>query len=157
MFRHFKLLLVVLFFQACQLPGNGEKRAQEAAAPIQGTWRLLSGTVISGRDTVRTDYTRGQEMIKIISPTHFAFMRHDLQGGKDSTAAIYVAGGGRAEMTDSTYTEWLDYFTDRAWEGNRFDFRYRIAGDTLVTIGVEKVAKAGVDHLNMETYLRVKQ
>ncbi|MCB0610520.1 MAG: hypothetical protein KDD12_22545, partial [Lewinella sp.] len=73
-------------------------------APLLGTWKLLTGTTINGRDTSTVDYTQGQEMIKIITPTHFAFMRHDLNGGKDSTA-VYVAGGGRVGIKGNIYTE----------------------------------------------------
>jgi hypothetical protein len=140
------LLIAGLYLQCQQQP------TQPA---IIGTWKLLSGKTIAGKDTTVTDYTRGQEMIKIISPTHFAFMRHDLSGGKDSTA-VYAAGGGRASMTGTTYTEQLDYFSLREWEGGKFDFTYTIHADTLVTQGIEKVEKLGINQLNIETYVRVK-
>ena len=61
--------------------------------PLEGTWRLISGTTIVDNDTTVTDYTSGQEMIKIITPTHFAFMRHSMEPATDSTR-IYFAGGG---------------------------------------------------------------
>lgn len=122
---------------------------------IVGTWKLLTGTTIKGADTVITDYTIGQEMIKIITPTHFSFLRHDLTQGKDSTA-VFAAGGGRVQITDSTYTEFLDYFTTREWEGTSFSLQYSVREDTLVTTGVERVEALGIDHLNIEKLVRVK-
>ena len=146
------LLLTVLFLQSC----SDQPTPVDASQPaITGTWKLLEGVTISGKDTNRVDYTNGQEMIKIITPTHFSFLRHDLQGGKDSTA-VFVAGGGRVEINGNQYTEHLDYFTTREWEGNSFHFTYEIKGDTLVTTGIEKVEDLGVNHLNRETYLRVR-
>lgn len=124
-------------------------------SPILGTWKLLTGTTIKGLDTSVVDYTRGQEMMKIITPSHFSFLRHDLNHGKDSTA-VFVAGGGRVQISDTSYTEYLDYCNLREWEGGKFDFRYQIMGDTLTITGVEKVAELGIDHLNIETYLKVK-
>jgi hypothetical protein len=123
--------------------------------PIAGTWRLLKGEVIANGDTTVTDYTRNVSFIKIINDTHFAFVQHDLKKGKDS-AAVFSAGGGRYSLTDSLYTEHLEYCSAREWEGNDFSFTITFRGDTLVQRGVEKVEGAGVDQVNTETYVRVK-
>ena len=144
----------------CLILSCGQEAAKNVVVtqlepPIVGTWKLISGTTIKGTDTVVTDYTIGQEMIKIISPTHFAFLRHDLNKGKDSTAS-YAAGGGRVKIGDSTYTELLDYFSVREWEGGEFELSYQISGDTLITTGVEKVESLGIEHLNIERLVRVK-
>ena len=120
---------------------------------IIGTWRLLTGMTIENKDTTLVDYTKGQELIKIISPTHFSFLRHDLNNGKDSTAT-FVAGGGRAEITASKYIEYLDYCNYRDWEGGKFEFEYSIINDTLVIKGIEMIEKLGVNHLNIETYIK---
>lgn len=146
-------LLVLIFSCGTDAVKNGGVTQSEP--PIVGTWKLISGTTIKGTDTVVTDYTIGQEMIKIISPTHFAFLRHDLNKGKDSTAS-YAAGGGRVKIGDSTYTELLDYFSVREWEGGEFKLSYQISGDTLITTGVEKVESLGIEHLNIERLVRVK-
>lgn len=145
-------ILLALAAVSC---GSKDTQTQSVTLPIVGTWKLLQGTTIKGNDTTRTDYTKGQEMIKIISPTHFAFLRHDLQHGKDSTAD-YSAGGGRVTIGEKNYTEYLDYFNVREWEGGKFDFEYHISGDTLTITGIEKVEKLGVNHLNIETYIRQK-
>lgn len=125
------------------------------SSPIIGTWQLISGTTIKDKDTTFTDYTKGQEMIKIITPTHFSFLRHELNHGKDSTAD-YSAGGGRVKIEDGKYKEYLDYFNVREWEGGEFEFDYEVKGDTLIIKGIEKVEKLGVNHINIEKYLKKK-
>ena len=64
-------------------------------------------------------------------------MGHDLTKGKDS-AAFYTSGGGKYELKDSSYTEHLEYCSDRQWEGNDFHFTVTITNDTLVQQGIEK-------------------
>ncbi|MGS2739687.1 lipocalin family protein [Sinomicrobium sp. M5D2P17] len=127
---------------------------KEKGPSIQGTWKLVSGTTIQDKDTVHTDYTKDQEMIKIINDTHFAFLRHDLNDGKDSSA-VFVAGGGKYTLKGNKYTEHLEYFNVREWEGNSFELEYEIKGDTLTTKGIEKVEALGVNHINIEKYIRV--
>jgi len=124
--------------------------------PLVGTWKLLTGTLVEKGDTTLTDYTQKLSFIKIINETHFAFLLHDLNGGKDSTAAVFSAGGGTYILKDSTYTEHLEYCNDRAWEGHDFPFTVTIIGDTLVQRGVEKVEAQGIERLNIERYVRMK-
>ncbi|WP_315820942.1 hypothetical protein [Paraflavitalea speifideaquila] len=139
---------------ACQNTAVPDPK-QPTAASITGTWKLLSGTLVEKGNTTTTDYTKGQEFIKIINNTHFSFLHHDLHKGKDS-AAIYSSGGGSYTLTDSLYTEHLDYCTARQWEGNTFHFTVTISGDTLIQKGIEKIENLGVDRINIETYVRVK-
>ncbi|MCW3093184.1 MAG: hypothetical protein JWP81_4253 [Ferruginibacter sp.] len=124
--------------------------------PLAGTWQLVTGTLIEKGDTTVTDYTKKISFIKIINDSHFAFLQHDLNKGKDS-AAVFVAGGGRYSLKDSLYTEHLEYCNDRNWEGNDFAFTIEIKNDTLVQRGVEKVESAGVNRINIEKYTRVKK
>ena len=122
---------------------------------ITGTWKLLTGTIIEKGDTVVTSYTGNISFIKIINDSHFAFLQHDLNKGKDS-AAVFVAGGGSYSLVDSTYKEHLEYCTAREWEGHDFAFTITIMNDTLVQRGVEIVESAGINRLNIEKYIRVK-
>ena len=94
-------------------------------------------------------------MIKIVNDTHFAFVNHDLNHGKDSTAS-FSAGGGRYELSGDTYTEFLEYCSAREWEGNDFKFTVEIRNDTLIQKGVEKIEGIGVERLNIEVYRRMK-
>ena len=103
-----------------------------------------------------TEYTQTKSFIKVINATHFAFLLHDLAKGKGAEP-VFSAGGGRYSLVDSSYTEQLQYCSDRAWEGTDFHFTISIQNDTLVQRGVEKVEKAGIDRINIEKYVRVKE
>jgi hypothetical protein len=133
---------------------SARNTSETVKLPIAGTWKLLKGTLIEKGNTTVTDYTKNTSFIKILNDTHFAFLQHDLKKGKDS--AVFVAGGGRYTLKDSSYTEHLEYCSDRQWEGNDFKFTVSIKNDTLVIKGVEKVESAGVDRVNIEQYVRVK-
>lgn len=124
--------------------------------PIVGTWKLLTGTTIEGKETTITNYTKNQELIKIINKSHFAFLRHDLKNGKDSSA-IFVSGGGKYSLNGNKYIEHLEYCNYREWENNSFEFEFEITGDTLVTKGVEKVENLKINRINIEKYIRVKE
>ena len=148
------LFMGVILMSCGAADGNNETASP--ALPLTGTWQLLRGTVINNTDTTITDYTKNISFIKIINNTHFAFLQHDMNKGKDSTAS-FVAGGGSYSLKDSLYTEHLEYCSDRNWEGNDFMFTVKINNDTLTQYGIEKVQTAGVNRLNIEKYLRVKK
>jgi hypothetical protein len=114
---------------------------------ITGSWKLISGTSIAKGDTTTTDYTKDQEMIKIINATHFSFLSH---------GTTFTAGGGRYTLTGDQYTEHLDFFADKNWEGKTFTFTVTLHGDTLIQKGIEKVEGAGVDHEIIERYIKIK-
>ncbi|RYF78708.1 MAG: hypothetical protein EOO39_00715 [Cytophagaceae bacterium] len=120
-----------------------------------GTWELVAASSTKQGKTVST-FDPKRKMIKIINDTHFAFLNHDVSSATDSTAAPFSAGGGRYTLTGDAYTEHLDYFTDKQWEGNKFDFTIKLAQDSLIQRGVEKVEKLNVDHIIVETYKRVQ-
>jgi len=127
----------------------------ENQLPLKGTWKLITGTLIEKGDTLVTDYQSNLSFIKIINDTHFAFLRHELNKGKDSMAS-FGSGGGRYTLKDSLYTEHLEYCSDREWEGHDFTFTLTIKNDTLIQMGTEKIVEAGIDRLNIEKYVRIK-
>jgi hypothetical protein len=137
-------ILICLFLLACNAPSS---------VPIQGTWRLVSGTTITKGVSSVTDYTGGNRMIKIINGSHFAFLRHDLHPPKDSSNH-FDAGGGSYTLKGDQYTEHLDYYSDRNWEGRPFTFTVSLHGDTLVQRGMEKVEGEGIDREIIERYVR---
>lgn len=140
-----------IMLTACNTKTN---ETSVSAPTIIGTWKLLTGTIIEGGDTVVTDYTQEKSFIKVINDTHFAFLLHDLNGGMDHTA-VFASGGGRYELADSLYTEYLEYCNAREWEGHDFQFVVIIRNDTLIQRGREYVEGAGVDRLNEEVYVRM--
>jgi hypothetical protein len=149
--RNIYFFILVVIGLACNSK-QPEKEANQTS--LVGTWKLLSGTLIEKGDTAVTDYTKNVSFIKIINKTHFSFMKHDLNKGKDSTAS-FDAGGGTYTLVGNTYTENLEYCNARDWEGNAFKFEISIHNDTLIQKGVEKIEKSGIDRLNIEKYLRV--
>src|SRR5688572_132942 len=125
------------------------------SSPLEGTWQPYSATLIEKGDTTLTDYTKDVRMIKIINATHFSFLNHDLNHGKDTTNAQFTAGGGRYTLDGKTYTEYLEYCTAREWEGHEFKFDVTVSNDTLIQQGVEKLENLGIERLNIEKYVRV--
>jgi len=145
--------VISIAFIACN--SSPTEEVKQTKLPIQGTWKLISGTLIEKNDTTVTNYTKGNSFMKVINDSHFAFMGHDLNKGKDSTA-FYSSGGGKYELNDSAYTEHLEYCNAREWEGNDFHFTVSISNDTLVQRGIEKIDSIGVNRLNIEKYVRLK-
>jgi len=149
----FKLLLLSIAVMIMSAKNDDPK---QSALPLEGTWRLISGTTITKGDSVVTDYTKNQKMIKIINKTHFAFLRHDLQNGKGADSA-YESGAGTYKLSGNHYTEYLEYCNYREWEGKKFDFTITIKNDTLIQRGLEKVEEANVNREIIERYVRVKK
>lgn len=140
------ILILIITITSC----NSEKKN-----PIEGTWRLISAETTE-RDSTFSTFNRHNKMIKIINDTHFAFLNHDLKNGKDSTTALYFAGGGKYTLKDSIYTENLEFFNNRDWEDNKFEFVVKVQNDTLIQKGVERVEKLGIDRIIIEKYVREK-
>ncbi len=149
-----KIIIVPVIIAGILLSCQGKMNTSKPST-VTGTWQLIKGTLIDKGDTIVTDYTNNISFIKIINDTHFAFLQHDLKRGQDS-GAVFVAGGGRYSLSDSSYTEHLEYCSARNWEGNDFTFTISIKADTLIIRGVEKVEGAGVNRVNIEKYIRVK-
>jgi hypothetical protein len=149
-----RLLIIPLAFISCNAATVNDA-SKQPVLPVEGTWKLLSGTTIEKGDSTVTDYTSNLRFIKIINKTHFAFLSHDINKGKDSTA-VFSSGGGNYFLTDSAYTEHLEYCSDRQWEGNDFKFTITINNDTLIQKGIEKVENIGVNRINIEKYVRIK-
>ena len=149
-----EFIIISIVLASCGVKTQN-KEPKQTAIPIVGTWQLISGTTIEKGDTSVIYYTKDLSFIKIINDTHFAFLKHDLKKGKDSSAA-FGSGGGSYSLKDSLYTEHLEYCSDREWEGNDFKFTITINNDTLIQSGIEKVENAGINRLNTEKYIRVK-
>ncbi|WP_421939263.1 hypothetical protein [Pedobacter sp.] len=131
------------------------RQTEDSSTKIKGSWQLLSATTNDKGKLTVTDFTKDQRMIKIINDTHFSFLRHNLSA-QAVAAERFDAGGGRYNVKGDEYTEFLDFFKDKNWEGKTFVFKVHFDGDTLIQTGVEKVPEAGVDRIITEKYLRIK-
>jgi hypothetical protein len=127
----------------------------QESIPLEGTWELISETKIEKDDTTYSAAGKDKRMIKIINKTHFSFLNHDLNQGKDSSA-LFVAGGGRYTLKDDQYTEHLDYCNFREWENHDFSFKVNIKNDTLTQRGTEKVEGLNIDRIIIEKYRRIE-
>ncbi|MEA9415019.1 hypothetical protein [Flavobacterium sp. PL02] len=146
------LLLVMVFLTSCN-----EKNKQETTSikkDIEGTWRLISAETTE-KDSTFSTFNPKTKMIKIINDSHFAFFNHDLNNGKKADV-LFFGGGGKYTLKDSTYTENLEYFNNRDWENNKFEFTVKVKNDTLFQKGVEKIEKLGIDRIIIEKYVREK-
>ena len=150
--NHLSICLICAFLMSC----NTKEQSKTTTLPIVGTWRLLTGTLIEKGDTTTTDYTQGQSFIKIINDTHFAFIKHDLSKGNGASAA-FDAGGGTYTLKDSIYTEHLEYYKLKEWEGGDFSFKITIKNDTFTQTGIEKIESVGINRINTEVYVRFKK
>jgi hypothetical protein len=153
--RFFVPVIVIASLFSCKLKSNQEPPLSPQALPIVGTWKLVTGTLVQGKDTTVTKYDSGISFIKIINPTHFSFLQHSLAASKDSTKQ-FTAGGGTYMLKGDQYTEHLEYCIDRQWEGHDFTFTIHLAGDTLVQEGREKIEGTTIDRFNTERYVRMK-
>ena len=95
---------------------GGETNTITAVAPcaVQGVWMLESVT-----SDGKAEPLGKRRQIKILTATHYAWMSQEpgptaLRSPADSLAAYRTSGfgGGTYRVTDSTYTERLDYFYD---------------------------------------------
>jgi hypothetical protein len=144
----FLFILLVAICMSC----GGEK---EKPKSVEGTWQLVSATLIEKGDSTFTDYTKNARMIKVINKTHFTFLNHDLSHGKDTANVAFSAGGGRYTLDGNKYTEFLEFCNAREWEGHEFKFDVTVSNDTLIQQGVEKLEDLGIERLNIEKYVRV--
>jgi hypothetical protein len=143
------LFICLIIISSCKL------QTDKSSINLVGTWQLIQGITVTKGDSAFTDYTSHQRMIKIINGTHFAFLKHDVNTAKDSSLH-FDAGGGTYELSGNNYTEHLDFYNDRNWEGKSFSFTISVSGDTLVQKGMEKVEGEGIDREIIEKYARVK-
>ena len=150
-FKPLTFLAVAAFLVAC----NSKNENTQTANPLIGTWKLVSGVTITKGENKPNSYPKGQEMIKIINDTHFAFLNHIVNTPKDSSN-MFDAGGGAYTLKGDQYTEHLDYYKDKAWEGKPFTFTITFSGDTLIQKGIEKVEGTGIDRVIIEKYLKLK-
>ena len=151
---NYRIAVASSFFAFLLSCHSGNPENPNPAVALNGTWQLVTGITVTKGDSVVTDYTKKQKMIKIINATHFAFLKHDVNQSKDS-ALNFDAGGGRYTLNGNHYTEHLDFYNDRNWEGKAFEFTVSLKNDTLVQKGLEKVEGAGIDREIIEKYVRV--
>jgi hypothetical protein len=140
----------------CLLSCDVKTKTDDQSIHLNGTWQLITHTEITKGVSAVTDYTKGKKFLKIINDDHFAFLTHNLDVKKDSSNH-FDAGGGSYTLVGNKYTEHLDFYTDKNWEGKAFDFTVTIKNDTLTQQGLEKLEKEGIERTIIEKYVKLKE
>lgn len=152
------LLLLALAFMLFSCSNCKKECPSTDTKPFIGSWQLLSSEYIK-KDTTISNVVPGQTMIKMITPTHFAFFSHDTLKGAVDSLASYMSGGGTYTFKNNKYVEHLEYCTAREWEKHAFEFELEVKGDTLVQTGIEELEELGLGKENLllvEKYIRIK-
>jgi hypothetical protein len=117
---------------AAGIASSSDPPVTQEHCPIRGTWQLES-IAVAGEVQPPPD---GWRQIKLITGSHFTWVGQAtgptrLSSRADSLAAYRTTGfgAGRYTVTDSTYTEFIDYFGDPEWVGRRITFSCRVLGD----------------------------
>ncbi|MGD9547613.1 MAG: hypothetical protein AB7V45_08690 [Candidatus Krumholzibacteriia bacterium] len=104
----FALILLAGFLGGCA----------SSSHPLVGSWRLVE---FDGRPVE-------EEMVKIVTPTRFAFGREDGGG--------VWAGGGRVEVTRGVYTEIIEYHSKARLVGMVADFTFALKDGRWIHQGI---------------------
>lgn len=147
--KNFLFVTAIAFLFGC----NSKSESDNQKINIQGTWKLVSGAITDKKSGKATPYQMDFQMIKIINNTHFAFLKHSLNK-QDSLG--FDAGGGSYKLNNDKYEEHLEYYSNKNWEGKKFDFKVSLINDTLIQSGVEQVEKEGIDRVIIEKYIKMK-
>lgn len=157
MFKLLKSLLcflcLVVCFSSCKQENSNS--AQLSGQSIIGTWKLVSSTVVTKKDTLFTYPVKDQEMIKMFNGSHFSFFKHDIKKGALKTP-VYDTGAGTYVLSGDDYQEHLDYCNYRDWENRAFKFKLSLRNDTLIQKGIERIDSLNVDQEITEIYTRVR-
>ncbi|HEY9196219.1 MAG TPA: hypothetical protein VIM77_08130 [Mucilaginibacter sp.] len=151
-FNYLALIGITALTSCAQKQSKTDEKPDQ---PLIGTWHLVSSKSITKGDTAITTPSKDEEMVKIFNGTNFAFFTHDLKHGK-TEKPVYSSGSGTYTLTGDDYSEHLAYCDARDWENRDFKFKVQFKGDTLVQTGVEKIDSLKVDHIIIETYVKVK-
>jgi hypothetical protein len=102
---------------------GGQLSAQDVCQ-VQGLWQIESLTI----DGEARELGDGK-MIKLVTASHFAWQ--DVPEVADTLGAFPDSryGGGTYRVTETTYTESLDYFVDPEFVGQDLTFSCRVEGE----------------------------
>lgn len=111
--------------------GGTHRSGPPAPCVVQGVWTLESVTADGKVEPVGK-----RRHLKVVGATHYAWVSQEpgpaaLRSMTDSVAAFRTSGfgGGTYRVTDSTYTEKLEYFYDPAYIGQELTAVCRIAAN----------------------------
>ncbi len=99
------------------------KTTPHPSKPFVGAWELIAGSY-TGEDQKLIDYSQaGIKSLKVLSESKFSFVTI-------SEGTFYAAGGGDYTAGDGLYVEIPTLASHADMLGKRFEFQYRLEGDT---------------------------
>lgn len=120
--------------------------------PVQGAW-VMESQAVNGE----TQSLGQWRQLKILTDSHFAWVGQMSnpsipQSEADSleTYRTQGFGGGPYEVSDSTYTEHLEYFSDPRYVGRDVTFSCRVEGDRWHIAGELPLLEAGEETGSMQ-------
>lgn len=124
----------------------------EKSDAIEGTWRLVSGTMRTADTTM--SYSQADLFgMKMIADNQWAIFGQPLREG--DTLAYY--GGGTYTLDGNYYTETIKYNVLKSRIGRAFPFEVEVRNDTLIQKGPPTTAQfAGSKWSLHEVWVRVK-
>lgn len=131
------------FVSACQ---STSTVATNPPHPLEGTWELVSGVYTNAEGSVTKVDASQVRAIKVLNPTHFAFLTVSAADGK-----FIRAGGGPYRIEGARYSETVRYASAPTMIDETYDFSYTVDGDTWHHSG-----RLGQGHLE-EVWRRVKK
>ncbi|NEU07727.1 hypothetical protein GZH53_05335 [Flavihumibacter sp. R14] len=118
------LITVVLLTVITAAFGQSKKKS-----PLYGTW-ILESAVFTTEDSVFKEDNKTKKQMKIITPDHFMFIISNAADNK-----FVMASGGRAIITDDTYTEIIDYSSEPDAVNKTYKFTAKVVGDKYYQSG----------------------
>jgi outer membrane lipoprotein SlyB len=142
----------ILFVPAILLCASLLGCVSEQKNAIEGTWRVVYGTMKTADTTV--SYSQANLFgMKMIFDNHWAIFGQGLHGG--DTLAYY--SGGTYTLQGNKYTESIKYNTVKSRIGRVIPFEVEVRNDTLIQKGPPKTAEyAGRKWELYEVWVRMK-
>ena len=120
-----KLLITVVLLTFITAAFSQSKKK----SPLYGTW-ILESAVFTTEDSVFKEDSKTKKQMKIITPDHFMFIISNAADDK-----FIMASGGRAIVTDDTYTEIIDYSSQPDAVNKKYKFNTKVEGDKWYQTG----------------------
>jgi hypothetical protein len=103
-----------------------------AQHPLVGTWEMVSIKGINAAGEKFADDTANIREVKIITPTHYMLIAHDVEGDSLVFNRCYA---GRVAFNDTEYTETPLLASVPIFENVKADFTWKVVGDKFIQSG----------------------
>ena len=142
----FKSMIIAVLFTLCIYVGP-----VSAQAPLEGTWQATYAEFTNQDTTMTSSGDDAAHLVKVINQTHFA----TIYQGKDMKSSMF--NGGKYDLTGSTYTEHLKYFSMPDQIGKSYTFSSKLDQDKWEIEGpIVKDGETPVQWKIHEIYKRVE-